>query len=203
MECAGCNKCATCCASVPLCFGNDSRVALVISGATGPCAPKVNGLFDATDESSGGQTVYIKRDNPDTCVHFWPDTKQWIVAATIDRGKNSNGWACLAHNGGLEAASSLATWKVTDNGVFQDQPDVRVRPQDGNKREVRGKQSSQMDSALRFMLESHALSVGDRVQRGPDWMWKTQDSGMAGTVVEMLDADGWVGVKWDHHTSGK
>ena len=34
MECAGCNKCATCCANVPLCFGNDSRVALVISGAT-------------------------------------------------------------------------------------------------------------------------------------------------------------------------
>ncbi len=178
-------------------------MALVVSGASGPCALKVNGVFDATDELSGGQSVYIKRDNADICIHFWSASKQWVVAATIDKGKNSNGWACLKHDGGLEAAASLTTWKVADNAVFHDQPDVRVRLQDGNKREVGAGKTSRVDSALRLMLESHAFSVGDRVQRGPDWMWKIQDNGMAGTVVEMLDSDGWLGVKWDHKASGK
>jgi hypothetical protein len=53
------------------------------------------------------------------------------------------------------------------------------------------------------MLQSHTFFVGNRVQRGPDWKWKAQDAGGAGTVVEMLDADGWIRVKWDHQATGK
>ena len=202
-ECSACGLCATCCSSVSFCFGDLSRVALVISGASGPCAFRVNGVFYATDELSGGQCVYIKRNNPDVCVHFWAATGQWVVAASGDKGKNSNGWACIKHVGGLESASSLATWKVTANGIFGDQPDVRVRIQEQSERRKVLPLPSGLDSAFRRMLQSHTFCVGDRVQRGPDWKWKSQDKGGTGTVVEMLDSDGWVGVKWDHQASGK
>ena len=47
------------------------RPAFVISGASGPCASKVNGIFDVTEELSGGRCVCIKRDEPDVCLHFW------------------------------------------------------------------------------------------------------------------------------------
>ena len=56
-ECSACGLCATCCGSVK-CFGDLSRVAIVISGASGPCASKVNGVFYATDELSGGRFVF-------------------------------------------------------------------------------------------------------------------------------------------------
>ncbi len=47
------------------------------------------------------------------------------------------------------------------------------------------------------------LSVGDRVRRGKDWKWGTQDEKGAGTVVEALDSDGWLAVKWDHGSRNK
>ncbi len=143
--------------------------------------------------------MYIKREDPDICIHFWEASRQWVVSATADKGKNSNGWACIIHNGGLESASSLRTWKVTANGVFGDQPDVQVRAQQQSERRkvLSLPTGSGSDSAIHRMLQSHTLCINDRVQRGPDWKWQTQDDGGCGTVVEMLDSDGWVGVKWD------
>jgi hypothetical protein len=45
-----------------------------------------------------------------------------------------------------------------------------------------------------------SLSTGDRVRRGPDWKWGSQDGDGrgVGTVQEGLDSDGWIAVKWDH-----
>ena len=50
---------------------------------------------------------------------------------------------------------------------------------------------------------SAPLSVGDRVQRGKDWKWEDQDENGSGTVVEGVDADGWVTVEWDHGSVNK
>lgn len=60
---------------------------------------------------------------------------------------------------------------------------------------------SRVVSALHVMLGNHTFCVGDRVQRGPDWKWGSQDDGMAGTVIEMLDSDGCVKVQWDGQPS--
>ena len=163
----------------------------------------MNGVFYATEELSGGECVYIKRDNADVCIHFWAASGQWVVASVNDKGKNSNGWACVKHTGGLDSASSLTTWKVTTNGVFGDQPDVQVRTQGASERRKYLELPSGVDSAFRRMLQNHTFSVNDRVQRGPDWKFQLQDNGGAGTVVEILDSDGWVGVKWDNQASGK
>jgi hypothetical protein len=45
---------------------------------------------------------------------------------------------------------------------------------------------------------SAILAVGDRVQRGPDWIWGDQDGvhGNAGIVTE-VQSGGWVMVEWD------
>jgi hypothetical protein len=109
------------------CISDLSRETLEISGASGPSAIKINGVFDATEELSGGQRVYVKRDDPSICVHFWEKNSQWVVAAASDKGKNHNGWACKS--GGLDSASSLSTWKVLQNSqqVWAEQPGVQVR----------------------------------------------------------------------------
>ena len=47
------------------------------------------------------------------------------------------------------------------------------------------------------------LSVGDCVRRGKDWKWGNQDENGLGTIVETLDSDGWIAVKWDHGSRNK
>ena len=44
-----------------------------------------------------------------------------------------------------------------------------------------------------------APSIGTKVKRGPDWQWGDQDGGAGklGTVIEAIDPDGWIEVKWD------
>jgi hypothetical protein len=106
---------------------SSSCPSFVISGASGPCATKVNGVFDATEELSCDQFVYIKRDDPEICLHFWKPSGQWLVAAISNKGKNATSWAYLKHIGGLDSASSLNSWSVTSHGKFGKQPDVRVR----------------------------------------------------------------------------
>jgi hypothetical protein len=102
------------------------RPAFVISGASGPCASKVNGIFDVTEELSCGRCVCIKRDDPDVCLHFWEPSGQWLVASTDNKGKNSASWAYLKHAGELDSASSMNSWSIASHGKFANQPDVRV-----------------------------------------------------------------------------
>eukprot|EP00042_Codosiga_hollandica_P039545 m.332455 g.332455 ORF g.332455 m.332455 type:complete len:630 (+) comp55637_c0_seq8:3-1892(+) len=47
------------------------------------------------------------------------------------------------------------------------------------------------------------LTLGARVIRGPTWHWGEQDRQGLGTIILELDADGWVGVRWDHGGENK
>lgn len=45
------------------------------------------------------------------------------------------------------------------------------------------------------------LKIGDKVVRGPSWMWEEQDCGKfgrrcSGEVIEGENRDGWYSVKW-------
>ena len=45
------------------------------------------------------------------------------------------------------------------------------------------------------------IKIGDKVVRGPSWMWEDQDCDGAGrktygTVIEGENRDGWYSVKW-------
>jgi len=45
------------------------------------------------------------------------------------------------------------------------------------------------------------LTKGQRVVRGPDWKWGTQDGNGEGTVTEDKNGPAWVRVKWDNGNS--
>jgi hypothetical protein len=106
---------------------DEARSALAISGATGPCAQKINGTFYASDMSSCGQTVYLKRADPDVCILFSSESKCWTVTNKNQIGKQHvAGWAHVIHESSLEAASSLNTFKVAAGGAWTDQPSIRI-----------------------------------------------------------------------------
>ena len=95
-------------------------------GATGDNAPSVNGIYEATEEMSGGMPVYRKQDDPDKWLMYNPKKKHWYVQSTSDKG-TSGGWAylkcdppCLPKNG------TKRTWKLWDGSDYHTQTDVDI-----------------------------------------------------------------------------
>jgi hypothetical protein len=89
---------------------------IYIAGASGSMASIVNGIYDAIDELSCSQRVYIKRGNPGLCIHFWKGN--WSITETENKGKNGKAKAFLRHPGTLESAAEMKSWEVLENGKF-------------------------------------------------------------------------------------
>jgi hypothetical protein len=104
----------------------DQQVSCIhIAGAKGKNASFVNGIYDMVDELSCNKHVYIKRFDPQKCIHFW--NGYWTVTEIEHKGKNGRGRASLQHDGSLESATSMDTWDVVDfaDNKWVRQPDVR------------------------------------------------------------------------------
>ncbi len=105
-----------------------------ISGATGPRAAAINGLYDGTGEISGGYAVYSKRGDPSMCVeHLGGD---WEVKDVSCKGTN----ACMAYVAGgcaLEDCASRA-WRVSNGKGWDDQPCVKMATGSEAERQVSG-----------------------------------------------------------------
>lgn len=67
-----------------------------ISGATDTLI--VNGMYNRTEELSGGQPVFRKLGVgvSETWIHYWPTSNEWIVTGTESIGKDDSGWARIA-----------------------------------------------------------------------------------------------------------
>lgn len=105
-------------------------MSVMIAGATEAMKGhmQVNGVFDPTGELSGGRPVYRKRGNGEVFIHFWLETKKWIVAKASSVGKDRIGWAFMCFDGTLEACAGLP-WKMTfkDSEKPVEQPGVILR----------------------------------------------------------------------------
>ena len=64
------------------------RRARKIQGTVGIHAGKVDGIYEATDEESGGMPVYRKQGDDDMWLMYHAPKKFWIVQQTVN--KNSN-----------------------------------------------------------------------------------------------------------------
>ena len=64
----------------------------IIEGATGSCASKVNGTYEATDEKQFGLPVYIKKGDSSLYVEAakGPAALRWYVKPKENRGPDSN-----------------------------------------------------------------------------------------------------------------
>lgn len=71
-------------------LGDERRAQSIpvdIRGATGPSASSINGVYEVTDEFSGGWPVYCKRGDSDKWLEFIVATSEWYVKPTSDKGK--------------------------------------------------------------------------------------------------------------------
>merc|ERR1712034_269933 len=78
--------------------GGDAAAAMVITGATGPKAQDVNGVFDRVpgEQKPGGAPVYRKRgDGIQLWLFFAPSNNTWMVSDTEE--KDARKHAGVAH----------------------------------------------------------------------------------------------------------
>jgi hypothetical protein len=114
-----------------------------ISGATGPNAAFINGVYDRSSETSGGYVVYSKRGDPSKCIEHFGG--KWQVKPVSSKGTDEC-WAYVAGDCALQDCASRI-WKVNDGKTwsiwrmlggtdFSDQPSVKMATGSEAERQV-------------------------------------------------------------------
>ena len=95
----------------------------MISGATGPKAASVNGVFEPTGEVYNGKVLFAKRGDADKWLRFVASTGKWTVSPTKDKDENStNGWCFSAGpEKGHANPVCVTQWRVYTGSVVEDQ----------------------------------------------------------------------------------
>jgi hypothetical protein len=129
--------------------------AVQVSGATGPNAAHINGLFrPVAGEGVGGKPVY-KKVGADTWIEYWQGTEQWHLKSGSDKGKDA---AWMVSRGNQKEAGVVeevtAGWAVCDSitKVWSEQAGVRVVQQ--------AQQAQQQLREGRWMVLSVCVQVG-------------------------------------------
>jgi hypothetical protein len=94
-----------------------------ISGATGPFAAAINGLYDGSSDSSGGYALLRKRGDGSMLMEHRDG--EWQVKAVSSKGSAG----CFAYVAGdcAPAACASRRWKVGSGGKgFVDAPGVKM-----------------------------------------------------------------------------
>ena len=92
----------------------------------GDNASRVNGIYEFTEEVSGGMPVYRKMDDPDMWLMYNPTRKEWWVQQTSSK-VTGGGWAYLTCNPPcLPERGPKGMWQVYDGGKFQLQAGVAI-----------------------------------------------------------------------------
>ena len=96
-----------------------------IRGAHGPSAASINGVYEPTNEHSGGWPVYRKQNDPDKWLEYIVATNEWYVKPTADKGR-AEGWMCLASDPPTRPELSRGTCEVWDGDRWTLQSCVTV-----------------------------------------------------------------------------
>ena len=102
-------------------ISNDNARAapVAISGATGPNAAAINGVYEPTQEKGlDGRKLYRKRGDSFVCMEH--SHSKWQVKHVFNKGKDVS-YAYVSGGCAAEDCTSRP-WKVTDGATFQDAP---------------------------------------------------------------------------------
>jgi hypothetical protein len=100
---------------------------ILIQGATGPIATKINGNWKRSLEISGGFHVYSKHGDIGVCIEHLTSIGRWQIKPVSCKGKNVS-WASVEGGRPFEDCLPLV-WRVSESSGFQtkvDQPSVKI-----------------------------------------------------------------------------
>ena len=99
---------------------------LPLSGAKGPAASVINGVYVPVDELYNDHVLYQKRSDPDKYLRYAKQSGDWRVSNNASKAANSDrGWACCAETE-LPLPTLAKTWKELDGGSWAVTPALSV-----------------------------------------------------------------------------
>jgi hypothetical protein len=108
--------------------------AVEVSGATGPNAAHINGVYQpVAEEGVGGKPVY-KKDGADIWIEYWPGKEQWQLKPASSKGSD----AAYMHSLGTQKEAGMVEevtdgkpikWTVYDStkNVWSEQDGTKVK----------------------------------------------------------------------------
>ena len=85
------------------------RSAVVLSGATGPDAPNINGVYEPTGEEHNSKPLYRKVGDPGWWLRCTPDG-DWTVSSKVDMEANNLVGECSSAVIGLAHPTLATDW---------------------------------------------------------------------------------------------
>jgi len=113
---------------------HDHAAAVEVSGATGPNAAHINGVYKpVAEERVGGKPVY-KKDGADIWIEYWPGKEQWQLKPASSKGSD----AAYMHSLGTQKEAGMVEevtdgkpikWTVYDStkNVWSEQDGTKVK----------------------------------------------------------------------------
>ena len=99
---------------------------LPLSGAKGPSASKINGVYVPVDELYNDHVLYQKRSDPDKYLRYVKQNGCWVVSGSTHKAANDDrGWAHCAKTE-LPLPTLAKTWKEYDGGSWVVSPALSV-----------------------------------------------------------------------------
>ena len=101
------------------------KVDLVIGGATGKNASKVNGIYESRNEVYNGKLLFQKRGMPDLWLCFKASNRVWMVNSSVDNDTNIDIALCHCKDKHLDDPKRALAWKVREDSGWEDQANVK------------------------------------------------------------------------------
>lgn len=104
-----------------------AKYSVRISGATGPFASSINGIYDPSPEVVDGGTLYMKRYDITMCIEYYEASKQWQIKPLQNRGqKAASAFVACPTPVPLDTISEGGMWRVFNGQAFHRQPALLV-----------------------------------------------------------------------------
>ena len=101
--------------------------SVLLSGATGSNADKINGIFEPTSETCDNLPVYKKKDTKEEIwLEFNKGLSYWFIRSTSNRGTNV-GWSyCAVSLPCLPQGCPASKWQIYNGKEFETVASLRV-----------------------------------------------------------------------------
>ena len=132
-------------------------VCIDIDGATGPSAYLINGVYEATDELSGGLPVYVKVGSHDACLEYRVVANRWQVKRIEHKGTDIGLAVCAVPAKCQPQNCPAAKWQIVVVDKLIPLPAITISVVD--KEEVEAYRGKVEREAARVMKVSHNVRI--------------------------------------------
>ncbi len=101
--------------------GEGEDEAVLIGGATGVTATRINGVYDSVGVHNG-RSLFRQRGDPGQWLRWVPSSGCWTVSSTADKDSNNALGICRCEELGLDDPRQAKTWRVHDGTLWTAQP---------------------------------------------------------------------------------